>query len=253
MKNTIAFILGISTILPCGVSAQERTFTGPTPCASVAKGVPYFGDATLDNEQTARDGTPLMHRVSSSKIYRDSQGRVRTEEPLQLGSAEPTSPLLVVIKDCGVGFEYTLDTRNRVAHRFTFSATSSSANPTASVSAPTVSTPTVPTQTAAPAKYQASNENLGTQTIEGLMVEGRRDTLSYPAGTWGYDRPIKTVHEVWMSKELGIIVMSRNSMPAEDLVFRLTNISRMEPDPFLFVVPAEYTIVDENGPFTIKY
>jgi hypothetical protein len=27
----------------------------------------------------------------------------------------------------------------------------------------------------------------------------------------------------------------------------------MEPDPLLFVVPAEYTIVDENGPFTIKY
>lgn len=42
-------------------------------------------------------------------------------------------------------------------------------------------------------------------------------------------------------------------MPAEDLVFRLTNISRLEPDPLLFLVPAEHTIVDENGPFTIKY
>ena len=248
MKNTIVFILGISTVLPCCVFAQERTFSRPSPCASVSKGVPYSGDATLDNEQTARDGTPLIHRVSTRKIYRDSLGRVRTEEPLQLGSAAPTSPLLVVIQDCGVGVEYTLDTRKRVAHRFTSPATSSPANPTTNVSAPTVST-----QTAAAPKYQASNENLGTQTIEGLMVEGSRDTLSYPAGTWGYDRPIKTVHEVWMSKELGIIIMSKNSMPAEDLVFRLTNINRLEPDPLLFVVPAEYTIVDENGPFTIKY
>lgn len=56
-----------------------------------------------------------------------------------------------------------------------------------------------------------------------------------------------------MSKELGIVVMSKNSTPAEDLVFRLTNISGMEPDPLLFVVPVEYTVVDENGPFTIKY
>ena len=47
--------------------------------------------------------------------------------------------------------------------------------------------------------------------------------------------------------------MSMNSLPADGLVFRLTNISRLEPDPLLFVVPADYTIVEESGPFTIKY
>lgn len=247
MWRPAVLVLGIATVLPCCVFAQSRTFTAPTPCPVVVKGAPYSGDVTLQNEQTAKDGTALSHRVASRRVFRDSQGRMRTEEPLQLGSAMTSLPLLITIADCSAGVEYTLDTRNRVAHRFTFPAAGSRPDPRTGVP-----TPSLPTPTAAP-KYQASNENLGTQIIEGVVVEGRRDTLSYPAGTRGYDRPIKTVHEVWMSKELGTIVMSRSSMPAEDLVFRLTNISRLEPDPVLFIVPADYTIVDEHGPFTIKY
>jgi hypothetical protein len=152
---------------------------------------------------------------------------------------EGTSPLLIVIQDNVAGVEYTLDTQNRVAHRFTYPPVVPKAHST-------------PPPTTAP-KYSALNENLGTQTIEGVLASGTRTTLSYPAGTWGYDRPVTTVHESWWSKDLVAVVMSKNSLPTDELVSRLTNINRLEPDPILFMVPGDYTIVDENGPFTIKY
>jgi hypothetical protein len=33
----------------------------------------------------------------------------------------------------------------------------------------------------------------------------------------------------------------------------IANLTRNDPDPGLFMVPADYTTVDENGTFTIKW
>jgi hypothetical protein len=240
MRNRIALILGISTLLSAGAFAQGegRTFQPPASRPAAIEGSPYSGNTTLDSTQITKDGTPLSQRVVSRRVYRDGHGRIRTEEPLLLGPAA-TSPLLIVIQDSVAGVEYTLDTQTHVAHRSTYPPVAPQAR-------------SIPPPTTAP-KYSALNENLGTQTIEGVLASGTRSTLSYPAGTWGYDRPVTTVHESWWSKDLGATVMSKNTLPAGELVSRLTNINRLEPDPILFLVPWDYTIMDENGPFTIKY
>ena len=90
-----------------------------------------------------------------------------------------------------------------------------------------------------------SRESLGTQTIEGVLAEGSRTTVTYPIGAVGNDRPITTVSETWTSPELKTVVLSKNSDPRNgDSITRLTNISRLEPDSSLFQIPSDYEIVD---------
>ena len=95
---------------------------------------------------------------------------------------------------------------------------------------------------------QFSHESLGTQTIEGVLAEGSRTTVVYPIGAFGNDRPITTVSETWMSPELKMVVLSKNSDPRNgDSTTSLTNLSRSEPDPSLFQIPSDYQVVEPQS------
>jgi hypothetical protein len=94
---------------------------------------------------------------------------------------------------------------------------------------------------------EANQEQLGTQTIEGVAAEGTRVTFTIAAGKIGNERPIVTVNERWYSPELQTVVMTKNSDPRMgETTYRLTNIDRSEPDPSLFQVPTDYRI-EEGG------
>jgi hypothetical protein len=81
--------------------------------------------------------------------------------------------------------------------------------------------------------------------MEGVTVTGSRLTTIFPVGFFGNDRPLTTVVERWISAELGRAVLSRMSDPRMgESTTRLTDISRAEPDPSLFQIPADYQIRD---------
>jgi len=64
-------------------------------------------------------------------------------------------------------------------------------------------------------------------------------------GSQGNDRPIVAVNENWYSDELQTQILSKRSDPRYgESVDRLTNIDRSEPDPSLFLPPADYTITE---------
>jgi TonB family protein len=91
--------------------------------------------------------------------------------------------------------------------------------------------------------YPVSNESLGKQSFEGVEAEGKRTTVTIPAGTIGNERAIQIVQESWYSSELQTAVMTKHSDPRfGETTYRLTNISRSEPDHSLFEVPAGYKI-----------
>lgn len=93
-------------------------------------------------------------------------------------------------------------------------------------------------------KYETKSEDLGTQNIEGVEAQGSRTTTIIPAGAVGNERPIEITYERWYSKELQLVVMSKNNDPRSgESTYRLTNIVRNEPDPSLFAVPTSYRIV----------
>lgn len=105
----------------------------------------------------------------------------------------------------------------------------------------------MPSDRPEPPKYPEAQESLGKQTIEGVQAEGSRTTVTIPAGAIGNERPIQVVSERWYSPELQTLVMTRHSDPRfGETTFRLTNISRTEPDHSLFEVPAGYKIIDRG-------
>jgi hypothetical protein len=92
-------------------------------------------------------------------------------------------------------------------------------------------------------------ESLGTQPIEGVNAEGTRATLTIPAGEIGNTLPIEVVDETWYSPELQIMVMTKHRDPrSAETNYRLTNLSRGEPDRSLFEVPAGYTVSEGKLP-----
>ncbi|HWP52495.1 MAG TPA: hypothetical protein VN476_00095, partial [Pyrinomonadaceae bacterium] len=89
----------------------------------------------------------------------------------------------------------------------------------------------------------------GTQTIEGVPATGSRVTITIPAGQIGNERPIEIVDERWFSKDLQAFVMTKHSDPRSgETVYRLTDISRTEPDRSLFQVPADYEVKEPTLP-----
>ncbi len=102
-------------------------------------------------------------------------------------------------------------------------------------------------------KADVKTEKLDKQTVEGVMAEGTRTTVTIPAGEIGNELPIQIVTERWYSPELQTVVMTRHSDPRfGENTYKLTNISRTEPAATLFQVPADYTVKNAPGPFTRK-
>ena len=98
----------------------------------------------------------------------------------------------------------------------------------------------------------ATTEDLGSQTMEGVLVTGVRTTHTIPAGQIGNERPITIVTEIWTSPDLKTVVFSKRTDPRMgEQTFRLTNIVRAEPDPSLFTVPPDFKIVEAPQP--IRY
>ena len=90
-------------------------------------------------------------------------------------------------------------------------------------------------------------ENLGTQTINGVVATGTRTTQTIPVGAIGNLQQIQIVREVWISQDLKVPVMIKTSDPRfGDTVMQLANIVQANPDASLFQVPAGYTV--ENAP-----
>jgi membrane-associated protease RseP (regulator of RpoE activity) len=93
-------------------------------------------------------------------------------------------------------------------------------------------------------QLEGQTESLGHQTIQGVDAEGTRITSTIAAGAIGNDRPIQIITERWYSSDLHINVKMTHSDPRSGQeTYQLTGISRAEPAPYLFQVPAGYQLV----------
>lgn len=112
----------VSTTSGPAFSAQAH-FSGPPPSLGRSvTGAPYSAEETNERVQTLADGTHITQPMSSTKVYRDSSGRTRTERSLMPGRmvrqrAAQDIPVIVEITDPVEHVRYTLDTVNKVAHK----------------------------------------------------------------------------------------------------------------------------------------
>lgn len=99
------------------------------------------------------------------------------------------------------------------------------------------------TWVAAGGRGETTKEDLGSQVVEGVTANGTRSTTVIPAGAVGNEQPITILSEQWFSPDLEMLVMTKHSDPrVGDTTYRLTNITRAEPDRSLFQVPPDYSV-----------
>ena len=90
-----------------------------------------------------------------------------------------------------------------------------------------------------------TRENLGTKEIGGLPVMGTRETTTIEPGAVGNDQTLTTSREFWYSAELKTNLAVTRKDPREGTqVIQMTVLSRADPDPAVFAVPAGFAVRD---------
>jgi hypothetical protein len=256
-----------------GVAAQHFEFLVAEPLDAEAPvlNAPFSADAVNEFTQTLADGNRIERRYSTS-LWRDSQGRTRREQQIALVgrlNVDGNPPRLVTINDPVAKVRYTLDERTKTANRgttsvFVLNDSGASLGSAGTWAAGERTSATVIMRNASDVFVHQSSvavgagagtgvalpqpqvEQLGTRIIEGVEAEGTRTTTVIPAGAIGNVNPIETVSERWFSRELQTAVMiTRRDPQSGETVYRLTNISRSEPSPDMFMVPRDYKVVGE--------
>lgn len=242
----------------------------------VTPGAPYSAEAINESTQTLADGNRIVQK-STTRVYRDGEGRTRREEIADNGEL-----LSVSIVDPVAHASYVLDPRTRTAYRgsmmiakphvFVTGVPESEADKHATeVAAAKLKTAmeeklrTAQTGAGAPppppppppppgfrgelmgGAAETNKEDLGRQMVEGVAATGTRTTWTVPAGAIGNLQPIKIVSEQWFSPDLQLLVLTKHSDPRTgENVYKLQNIVRAEPDRSLFALPPDYTL-KESG------
>ena len=202
---------------------------------------PFSADAVTTLVRTLADGTHITRQTMTVKMYRDSAGRSRSDRiPGQFMAGQPAPPAIIMISDPIAGYSYVLDSGSKIARR-----TPLKSGPPDVPIIPPPPNLQAPAPAANGLKPQFKTEDLGTQTMEGLVVEGRRTTVTYPVGSMGNDREITNVSEIWSNKELRLMSLQVRSDPRNgETTTKIENLSRTQPDPNLFLPPPDYKVVD---------
>jgi hypothetical protein len=267
-------------MIPTPGLAGAGTFefvTGELVGGNPVKGAPYSANAVTDTIQKLADGNRIVNHATAA-VYRDGEGRERREQSIpNIGpfAAQGAPPMTIFISDRVAGVNYSLNPSTQTAIKMPVpqigslppmppeSDSSSGTLIILGPPRPPVRTgvqagvltqgPPMGAQSSGIRLYRSSAvapnppevQLLGTKVVEGVQADGTRSTLTIPAGQIGNDNPIQIVDEVWRSPDLQVIVHSEHSDPRMGAtVYSLQNISRSDPSPALFQVPADYTVTD---------
>jgi hypothetical protein len=220
--------------------------------SEVVKAAPYSAEVVNESSQTLSDGNRIF-RKTTSRVYRDSEGRTRREEDRPSGSPA------ITISDPVAGMSWTLDIDRRTARQTPFnprifegtvdrSAELERLNVLINGQLAWFERPRGGGLVASRSNEQVADEKLAPRTIEGVRVEGTRRTSTLAAGSIGNERAIVVTNEEWTSPELKVLVLSEHSDPRSGTTtYKLVNLKRAEPAATLFQLPADYTVVQAEA------
>ncbi|HXE63597.1 MAG TPA: hypothetical protein VN519_08655 [Bryobacteraceae bacterium] len=259
MRFPFLFIAAVAAVAPaaaqgplaisCNNAACTFTLSFDDGWAHLAgtTGAPYSGQFEHSNLRTLPNGTHMLNQSSGYTIYRDSEGRVRTERHAY-PAARPDRPkppddfVVAEIHDPVAGFEYILDPVNKVAHRRAFKPEMvekwNPAEVTGMKTAPASDTPF------------GKREFLGTKMISGVTAYGLKTTASRPLqnGTG-----VSSSEEEWFDPASGAVLTSTSDRNGDETTTTLANYSNAEPAPSLFHVPEGYQTIDETATFHVAH
>jgi hypothetical protein len=254
MKNAAALLLA----LPLTLAAQNtgtafqyvvtsdavKTVVGTAIEGKPVTGRPLTASEERHTLQVLGDGTRIESK-STDKLYRDDQGRTRTEredgtvvinDVVSGASAEISkNRTMVRRKDVAHTIKGSVDAQKLVAEA---KANLVPGTTTISVLSSSSVADKLKAEAATLRADETTTENLGIQTINGVLAEGTRTTRTIAAGAIGNDRPIQIVNERWYSTDLQMLVRSSNKDPRfGETTYDLVNILQGQPDSALFQIP----------------
>jgi hypothetical protein len=197
-----------------------------------ASAKPFSGSDSVDWTRTQEDGSVVaMH--ADAKLAPDSQGRIYRENvsrfPANSGQKSHANEIMIT---------------DPIAHTKTTCEVAARHCNITSYYAP-ASVSTKPDGTFGDDKHSVSRESLGNDVIDGLEVIGTRQTLTIGTGLEGNSQPLTVVEESWYAPELEVdLSITRKDPRQGTVVVHVVDLSRSDPDPVLFQVPANYTVSD---------
>jgi len=221
----------------------------------LVKDAAFSADSVTEHVQVLGNGNRMV-RKSTAHIFRDAVGRTRREHEIDRGAPGPDGqlPRLIIINDPVGRVNYSIETQTGVARkrqlppqkvREAFEKARGDNAPFSVLIPPAVARRGMSPGDAATPPLTPQREQLPAQTIEGVLAEGARTTITIPAGEFDNEQPITIVHEEWYAPELHMIVMMKHDDPRFGVTsFRLTNILRTEPAAELFQLPQGYRVVE---------
>ena len=253
-RFAIAFVvIGLATAAHAQrgdqAAAEAKKFVRFGLEPSVVKGAPYSADVVNESIQMLADGNRIVHR-STSRAYRDSEGRTRREED------RPSGSTAIAISDPVAGYSWNLDVDTRTARQSSSLPLIYGGNVNRSGELDRINV-LINGQLSSfvarggnglwltgPGNDQSVEEKVAPRTIEGLRVEGVRRTMTIPVGAIGNERPIVVTSEEWTSPELKVLVLSESNDPRTGTsTYKLVNVKRGDPPASMCQVPSDFTIV----------
>jgi len=183
-------------------------------------GKPFSGTEIRTSKSPLADGS-TAGKTSTSKIYRDAEGRMRSEggNATMLFDAPTMTNYTIGSKGCS--YMPLSDKQNIIIAASNGGTAWSSFGPRKSGQDPHIIT-----------------EDLGFQVVNGVSAKGMRETITIPASSIGSDHDLKVVNERWFSDALGVLIKSTNSDPRfGTMSYELTDINQSTPPASLFAAP----------------
>lgn len=215
---------------------------------TVVLNAPYIAKATIENIQVLADGNRIIHKTTQL-VARDSKGRIRREQTIDaIGTILVNGPKVIFIIDPVSRRQYILNTRDKTAEiKRLPNVRIRETRPALTTERPTKKKSDEQEhseQTRRPNPVtDVVQKPLGTKLIEGVNVQGEINTWTLPAGAIGNEHPIAVSVETWISPDLQVTVLRHRIDPRfGDVMYRLTDIQRIEPDHSLFKIPSGYRI-----------
>lgn len=192
-------VVSSSGTAPVGAEAATTTSLTVVPgmfrMMSPVTGQPYSGEMETEHTQTLSNGTHINQKREVSRMYRDSQGRTRTERLLSPPLLQPDAaweqgPRRVQIYDPVEGYSYTLETGTHIAHRIAAQTVAEASTKKAQTSADAGNgQPALPSLGRLGAgannlrRPNMKRESLGTEMIDGIEAERWRTTITTACGS----------------------------------------------------------------------
>jgi hypothetical protein len=215
---------GVQTLIP-GI------FVTPVPNA------PFSATVEILSHEEMPDGS-INTRTTTNHIARASSGRIYNERRQLVPTSFKGEPQLLSahIYDPSSHLNIFYNPFQHIARESIYTG------------APAAPPNTTPARTPVNNPY-FKQEEIGTQPLDGLTLTGIRKTHIIPATMSSTGKEIAIVDEYWYSPELSIYMIIKHNDPrtGEQLV-AVSEVERQEPAASVFVVPANYKIVDENPP-----